>query len=595
MTSTKLLSRRSPLACHAPRLVLAATLACLAAPPVSTAKGLPVEELVLDNGMKVLFYRRTGDPVVACGWVAKVGSVNERPGITGISHLFEHMMFKGTRTIGTKDIEADLALMKEMDATRAEIRKEQEALEWKQRRGEIEDASSPNVRTERHAQLLEQYAKQLEREKELLEANEYDKIFQSQGSSGTNAGTSHDWTFYFVTLPSNKLNLWFWMESDRLREPVFRQFYSERDVVWEERRMRTDSTPTGKLDEQFEAMFWRASPYSWPVVGWPSDLDAITREDAEGYFDRNYSPNNLTGALVGDFDVEWAKALAQAYFGRLKRSPHEPTAVRTFEPPQVGEQRLEAEAETKPTVTVRWPTVPYGHVDEAALSVLSDLLNGTTGRLQRILVEERKICTSASAQADQRKYAGYFEVQGVAAPGHDTAEVEDAIHSLLSGLQEDLVGERELQKVKNGAAASNYRRLSSNFFVMVQLLLYDAARDWRDMETEIEKQLAVTPERVRDVAVKYFRPEARNVAVYRTKKATGPPDPAWEKLTADQRNIATQIKAQLAAVEDAAKLEASLAQISASKEAAPEEMKPVLAWAETYVQAKLESLKGASK
>ncbi|MCA1607811.1 MAG: insulinase family protein, partial [Acidobacteria bacterium] len=323
----------------------------------AAAQKVPVQEIVLDNGMRLLLVPRKGDPNVAAGWLARVGSVNERPGITGLSHLFEHMMFKGTHALGTKNIDENLKLIKEMDAVRAELRQQEQDLIRKARLGEISDTKDPKNRSERHQQLITKFEELTKREKELMVKDEFDRIYTTAGGSGMNAGTSNDFTVYFINVPANKLELWFWMESDRLRNPVFREFYSERDVVHEERRLRTDSTPTGKFDEQYESMFWQSSPYGWPVVGWPSDLEGITREEALDYFAVNYAPNNLTACLVGDVDPAHAKELAQKYFGRLPRGPRPPEPVRTREMPQLAEKRMIAYADTNPEVRIRYHTV----------------------------------------------------------------------------------------------------------------------------------------------------------------------------------------------------------------------------------------------
>ena len=254
--------------------------------PAVWAQNVPVQEVTLDNGMKVLMVLRKGSPNISAGWIAKAGSVNEHSGVTGISHLFEHMMFKGTQTIGTRNIEEDLKLNLELDRVKAELRKEEQALAVKLRLGEIADVKDPKVRSARHQQLLAEFDRLNARQKALLVNNEFDRIYTSAGGAQMNAATSEDYTIYFISVPANKLELWFWMESDRLSSPVFREFYTEREVVAEERRLRTDSTPTGRYMTQFNAMFWQSSPYGWPVIGWPSDLDAITREDATAYFQR---------------------------------------------------------------------------------------------------------------------------------------------------------------------------------------------------------------------------------------------------------------------------------------------------------------------
>jgi predicted Zn-dependent peptidase len=573
--------------------------ATLVAPAPASAQELDVKEVKLDNGMTVLLYRRPGDPNVAAGWIAHVGSVNEWPGITGLSHLFEHMMFKGTRTIGTKDIEADIKLNAEQDRIRGEIRKEQDELDRKARLGLIEDAKSPAARSERHQKLLADFDALVKKQKDLLVDNEFDAIYTKAGGSGMNAFTNYDVTCYFVNIPANKLELWFWLESDRLMNPIFRQFYSERDVVWEERRMRTDSTPTGKLDELFESMFWNASPYSWPVIGWPSDLDGITREEANAYFDRNYSPNNLTAALVGDFDMAEGERLARQYFGRLKRNPLDPAPMKTFEVPMLGVRRFEAEAETRPTVNVRWFGVPHSHVDEAPLSVLTDLLNGETGRLEMSLVKNQKIASTANASQDARKYAGYIEVTAVAAPEKSVEDLEAAVYREIQRLQDEVVPAEELQKVKNRALADKYRRLDSNFFIMLQLLVYDALSDWRTMTKETDHYLAVTPQDVQRVAKKYLDMGTRTVAVYRTKKGAGEADPLWDALNPMQQQIASQIKGQVSGETDPAELEKALGQIAAQRGAVPVEQKemiePVFAWAESYIKNRIATLKGGGK
>jgi predicted Zn-dependent peptidase len=483
----------------------------------AAAQKVPVQEVMLDNGMRVLLVQRKGDPNIAAGWVARVGSVNERPGITGLSHLFEHMMFKGTHTIGTKNWAEDERVLKEMDDVREQIRREEVALIQKQRLGEIADAKDPKHRSPQHQQLLARLEALTKQERELMVKDEYDRVYTTAGGSGMNAGTSNDFTIYFINVPANKIELWFWMESDRLANHVFREFYSERDVVHEERRLRTDSTPTGKFDEQYESMFWQSSPYGWPVVGWPSDLEGITRDEAEDYFAVNYAPNNLTACLVGDFEPARAVELAKKYFGRLKHGPRDPQPVRTQEVQQLAEKRMVAYAETVPQVRVRFHTVADGHPDDFALNILADILNGRTGRLYKSLVLQQAIANSASASEDGRKYEGLFELTGVAKPGHAPEEVEQALYKEIERLQKEPVGTEELQKVKNQNAAGDFRRLQSNFFLMLQLLLRDNVRGWETINSDPARVQAITPADIQRVANRYFKPENRTVGLYYTK------------------------------------------------------------------------------
>jgi predicted Zn-dependent peptidase len=505
--------------------------------PALWAQQVPVQEYVLPNGLKLLMIPKKGDPNIAAGWLAKVGSVNERPGITGLSHLFEHMMFKGTHVIGTSDIKKDLALMAQMDAVKAEIRNEEQAQIKRLRLGEISDLQNPKNRTSRHNELLQELAGIEKESKTLIIQNEFDKIYTNAGASSLNAGTSEDYTVYFINVPTNKLELWFWMESDRLLNPVFREFYSERDVVFEERRMRTDSTPTGKFEEQFNALFWTSSPYAWPVVGWPSDLDGLTRQEALDYFAVNYAPNNTTACLVGDFDPGQARQLADRYFGRLKRNPQNQAPVRTREVEQMAEKRMTAYAETNPEVEIRYHSVADGHVNEPALVVMGSLLSGKTGRLYKSLVLDQKVANNVSAGQNGMKWEGYFSLNGVAKPGSTPEIVEQALYREIEKLQKERVGERELQKVKNQFAADNYRRLESRFFLMLQILLADSNRGWQSFNEDPKRFAAVTVEDVQRVANLYFKPENRTVALYYTKKAeAGAEDPLLTGLS-DQEKV----------------------------------------------------------
>ncbi|MEW5975423.1 MAG: pitrilysin family protein [Acidobacteriota bacterium] len=544
----------------------------LVAAPMLQAQNVSVQELVLDNGMKIMMVPRSGDPNVAAGWVAKVGSVNERPGITGISHLFEHMMFKGTHKIGSSNIKEDLKLIDEMDAVRAELRVEEQKLIERQRLGEIEDVTDPKNRSPRHQELLAEYDKMLKRQSELIVKNEFDRIYTTAGASSMNAGTSEDWTIYYINVPANKLELWFWMESDRLSNPVFREFYSERDVVREERRLRIESTPTGKFQEQFESIFWQSSPYAWPVVGWPSDLEAITRQDANAYFDVNYAPNNLAACLVGDFDPAQAAILAKKYFGRLQRGPKNPEPVRTREVPQLAEARMIAYADTNPEAVIRYHTVADGHKDEPALAILADLLNGRTGRLYKSLVLQQDLATSASAGIEGRKYEGFLELRGVAKPGKKPEDVEEALYRELEKLQKEPVGDRELQKVKNQNAANDFRRLQSSFSLMLQLLVREAGRGWQHINTDPKLIQAVTAEDVRRVANTYFTPDNRTVAIYYTKKTLDSDDPLLSGLSEAEKQIVSRTKSQAAQLSRDQVLQA-LQQVQEHREKRPEQEK----------------------
>lgn len=481
---------------------------------------VPVIEKQLTNGMRLLMVPRHDEPAVAGGWVAHVGSANERLGITGIAHLFEHMMFKGTPTIGTKDYAKDLEIIAAQERVRDEMRAEEAKLRAEYRLGNISDVLKPENKTARYRELEKEFSDLIARQREILVKNEFDRIYTSNGGARMNAFTSEDMTGYFITVPANKLELWMWMESSRILQPVFREFYAERDVVFEERRLRTDSTPLGKFEEEFNAMFWESSPYAWPIVGWPSDIPAISKAQADEFYSLYYSAQNITLILVGDFDPVQAEDLATRYFGRIPRGPKDPPDVVTLEVKQVAEKRMSAEAETNPQVDMLWHTVPFRHKDSYALQILGQILSTRTGRLYKNLVLGSGVATEAFGSQFSKKWAGYFNAGGEAKDGHSPQEVEQAILAVIENLKKDVVPPEELQKVKNNIAAAEYRRLSSNFPILMQLIQYDGNGHWREVNEAGPKLQAVTAEDIRRVANEYFTRENQSTATYTRKPAT---------------------------------------------------------------------------
>ncbi len=529
------------------------------------AQQIPVIERHLSNGFKLLLVERHEEPRIAGGWVVKVGSSNERLGTTGIAHLFEHMMFKGTPTLGTKDATRDLQLIAEQERVRGEMRQEEALLRQSLRRGELEDVTKPENFTARYKELEVEFKKLIDEQRQLLVKNEFDRVYTTAGASGMNAFTSEDMTGYFITVPANKLELWCWMESERLLRPVFREFYAERDVVYEERRMRVESTPIGKFGEQFTAMFWDAHPYMWPVLGWPSDIPNITKKDADEFYALFYQPQNITLILVGDFKADDAEAMVRRYFERIPAGIQPPPEVITREPDQVAEKRMYAEAETNPQVDILWKTVGFQHEDSYPLDILQLLLSNRTGRLYKGLVLGSEIATETYAVQDSKKWAGYFNIGGEAKDGKTPQDVEQGIYAELEKIKAELVPADELQKVKNQFAAFEYRKLTANFPIFIQVLQNEGLGDWREVNEANAKLQAVTAEDVQRVARKYFTREARAVAIYTRKAGSGSAseDPDLVGLSADQKPVVRRIVESLLAEKDAAKLKQALAQMQA--------------------------------
>ncbi|MEE4273561.1 MAG: pitrilysin family protein [Thermoanaerobaculales bacterium] len=573
-------------------ILIALALTLFAGPTIQAQEAnVPVTEVMLDNGMRLLLVERHDSPRVSGGWAAHVGSANENYGITGIAHLFEHMMFKGTRNIGTTDYEAEMEIMAELDAIRSEMDVEYTALREAKRRGEITgNIYLPENQTPRLAELREKMKALQDAQREYIVNNEYDKIYTNQGATGLNAGTNSDATVYFIDVPSNKLELWFWMESDRLLNAVFREFYSERDVVREERRMRVESDPTAKYEEQFDFMFWGSIPYHHPVIGWPSDVESINRAQAAEFFSTFYAPNNITAAVVGDFDTDEAIELAKKYFGRIPRGENPPPEMITEEIEQLQERRMIATADTNPSVQIRWHAVPFVHKDSYALDVLSSVLSGRTGRLYKAMVDERTIATGQPyAYFNGQRYAGSFEVGAELAEGVSHEQAEAALLAEIAKLKTEPVSDRELAKVKNQELANSFRRLQSNFYLLLQLLFYDVLGSWDYINTSPAMVQAVTADDVMRVANDYFPDTGKNVLWYHRDEATEE-DPNLAALSGQAKTMAKQAIAQIEQITDPAELQGLMSQVQSMMGQAPPEFHPALELIAARAQERLDGL-----
>ena len=338
-------------------------------------------------------------------------------------------------------------------------------------------------------------------------------------------------------------------------------------------------------------MFWQSSPYAWPVIGWPTDLNSYTREQAEEYYETYYAPNNLCGVVVGDFDMESAKKEIARYFSRLEARPTPPPVI-TLEQPQLAEKRMQVECDCPPQVEVRYPSVPFGHRDEAAIEVMSEVLNGRTGRLYKALVEDQKIATQAGVRQDSRKYGGAFSF-GAECQGEATPEMlEQAWYEQLKILQEEPVTDQELQKVKNQILASSVRRLEQNFNLLLQLGYYEALGGWEYINTYPEEMAAVSVEDINRVANQYFAPEKRSVAIYLRKAGTeSPQDDQLSRFPAQARQMIEQVRAMMPQMssEDLGQLKE---QFLATRSQAPAEFQEAIDYMLEKVTARIDELEG---
>lgn len=475
-------------------------------PASSTLPQLDVKEITLDNGLRIFVIERSASPTFAALYQFGVGGTSDPKGRSGIAHLLEHMMFKGTANIGILDPEKEQGLMRRLSELWHELH-----LELDRRDDPFQTSDEEKIRR------LEQEIEQVSAEqKKLVVKNEYDELMTRAGSVSMNASTNNDVTRYYIQLPANRLEFWFQMESDRLLNPVFREFYSERDVVYEERRLRTENTAAGRSSEALQTLMFTAHPYGVPVVGWPRDLQRLIREDAEDYFTTYYSPSNCIMAIAGDVSAAEIERLAKKYFGPWKRQQL-PRLPVTREPSQQGERRRVVEFDAEPDLRMAWLTVPEGHPDQPALDVLSLILGGLwSSRFDETIVQKERLASRAGTGHPTMKYAGYFSASGSPRGEHTTAELEAAIEREIKRVQTDGVTAEELERAKVAYESGRVQNLKSNLgqaFRVANAVFFSGGVDYL---AEQEARLnAVTAEQVRDVAVRYLTPRRKNVVEVR--------------------------------------------------------------------------------
>jgi len=456
---------------------------------------------VLDNGLTVIIYERPTAPVVSFFTHVNVGSAQEVPGITGLAHMFEHMAFKGTSVIGTNNHKKEMKALANVDAAYHTL-----ALELRK-----PDADEARIEELKAALKATQDAAD-----EFVVANEFGEIIDRAGGVGLNAFTNTDSTGYMFSLPANKVELWCYLESERFLDPVFRQFYLERDVVQEERRMRTESQPIGRLIEQFTAISFEAHPYRQPVVGYMSDLHSFTREDASAFYAKHYVPANMTIAMVGDIKADEVLPIVHKYFDRLPAGKT-PPELRTVEPPSKSEKVVSMPDPSQPVYVEGYHRPASSDPDDAVYDAIADILStGRDSRLYRSLVRDKQIALFAGAFNGYPgdKYPHLMLFFGMTSPGHTNEEIQSAIRDEIAQITTEAVSDDELTKVKVRAKANLIRGLSRNSGIAMQLAMNQArAGDWRELFESVDKIDKVTQEDILRVAQATFVPTNRVVGM----------------------------------------------------------------------------------
>ncbi len=458
-----------------------------------------VTEFTLDNGLHFIIIQRDVAPVASFVTHVNVGSADEPVGKTGITHIFEHMAFKGSQTIGTTSFEDEYPVIMEMDRAYQAWHRERTSL---------------NPDEEKLSELWAEFVRLQDESQEFVVNNEFSEIVDREGAVGMNAFVSNDETGFFYSLPQNKAELWFWMESDRFTNPVMREFYIEKDVIWEERRDRTDNNPIGRLIEEFNSIAFSAHTYKNPPVGWPSDIDAVNIEDTIDFFETYYIPQNLAIAISGDVDPDDMRRLAETYFGHWPARPDSPN-VTVIEPEQRGERRFDIEDQSQPILLIGYKSVAESHEDFQALSMLSNVLfSGRTSRMYRSLVVDDQLALQLQGFNGYpgSRFAGLFLILAVPNQGVDIDELESRIYEEIERIQTEGVTQQELDRVVTQARANTVRGLRSNMNLALSFAqAHNQRGDWRTIFTDLDRLSEVSTDDIQRVAQQYLVQRSRTV------------------------------------------------------------------------------------
>jgi predicted Zn-dependent peptidase len=496
---------------HSPRLIyrgfawLAAIIVLISLPSAGAQDLKSFEQRittkVLSNGLTIIICYRPDAPVFSYSTFVDAGDVDDPSGDSGLAHMFEHLAFKGTTEIGTTDYSAEKVALEKVEETNNAY--EAEYLKQVGR--------DPKKLEELHQAFMDAQAAA---EKYVI-PNQFTEVAEQNGAHGLNAETGLDDTHYFWSMPENRLELWAWLESSRLADVVPREFYKERDVVMEERRMRVDSDPVGRLVEQFVATAYETHPYHRPDIGWPSEVSQINATEAMAFHRKYYVASNVVVAIVGDIDAKTAMPMLEKYFDRVPAGP-KPEDITSVEPTQTAEKSIVVHEQTQPFFVEGYHRPSYHDPDDAVYDAISDIMsNGRVSRLYRSLVEQQQIAAVAEGFSGfpGQKYPSLFAFYAVPIPGHTPAEMRDAIHKEIDKLKATDVTDAELQMYKTRARADVLRGLADNEGLANSLSEYQTRYgDWRELFLQLKEVDAVTKADIRRVANKVFVASNRTTA-----------------------------------------------------------------------------------
>jgi len=465
---------------------------------------------VLPNGLTIVICERPEAPVFSYSTFIDAGDVNDPSGQSGLAHMFEHLAFKGTSEIGTTDYAAEKVALAKVEAANDAY--------------EAEYLKAVGRDDKKVAELKQAFLDAQKEAHKYVVPNQFTDVAERNGAEGLNAFTALDETVYFWSMPENRLELWAWLESGRLSDTVPREFYKERDVVVEERRMRTDSNPIGRLVEQFLATAYVAHNYGRSGVGWPSEVSQVSATEALAFHKKYYAGSNIVVAVVGDVKAAEAMPMLEKYFSKIPAGP-KPEEMTTIEPKQFAEKTVVIREQTQPFFLEGYHRPDYRDPDDAVYDAISDIMsNGRVSRLYRSLVEQQQIAAAAQGFSPfpGDKYPGLFAFYAVPLPGHTPAEMRDAIHKEIDRIKTADVTDDELQMYKTRTRADLLRGLADNQGLANNLAQYQTRYgDWRELFKQLDKVDKVSKADIRRVANKVFVASNRTTAEIDTDAPAG--------------------------------------------------------------------------
>jgi predicted Zn-dependent peptidase len=448
---------------------------------------------VLPNGLTLIVCERHDAPVFSYTTFVDAGDVDDPSGESGLAHMFEHLAFKGTSQIGTTDYATEKVALEKVEAANDAYEAEYlKAVGRDEKKLAEQKKAFLEAQAEAHKYVI---------------PNQFTDVAERNGAEGLNAQTGMDETMFFWSMPENRLELWAWLESARLSDTVPREFYKERDVVVEERRMRTDSNPIGRLVEQFLATAYVAHNYGRSAIGWPSEVSQINATEAMEFHKKYYVGSNIVVSVVGDVKAAEVMPLLEKYFSKVPGGP-KPQEMTTVEPKQFAEKSVTIREQTQPFYLEGYHRPDFHDPDDAVYDAIGDIMsNGRVSRLYRSLVRDQQIAAEAEGFSGfpGDKYPGLFAFYAVPLPGHTPDQMRDAIHKEIEKLKTADVTDDELAMFKTRTRADLLRGLADNQGLSNSLAEYQTRYgDWRELFTQLDKVDKVTKADIRRVANKVF-------------------------------------------------------------------------------------------